>query len=89
MSGGSSFNEVFLTDVRLPDDLRLGAVGDGWRVALTCLGFERDHSGGSGGSQVGGGYRQLIALARHLGAPTSPSCAGRWSTSTSSIGSRC
>ena len=45
MSGGSSFNEVFLTDVRLPDDLRLGGVGDGWRVALTCLGFERDHSG--------------------------------------------
>jgi alkylation response protein AidB-like acyl-CoA dehydrogenase len=72
MSGGSSFNEVFLTDVRLPDDLRLGAVGDGWRVALTCLGFERDHSGGSGGSQVGGGYRQLIALARHLGRTDEP-----------------
>jgi len=72
MSGGSSFNEVFLGDVRLPDDLRLGPVGDGWRVALTCLGFERDHSGGSGGSQVGGGYRQLIALARHLGRTDEP-----------------
>ena len=40
--------------------------------SLTCLGFERDHSGGSGGSQVGGGYRQLIALARHLGRTDEP-----------------
>jgi alkylation response protein AidB-like acyl-CoA dehydrogenase len=66
MSGGSSFNEVFLTDVRLPDDLRLGGVGDGWRVALTCLGFERDHSGGGGGGHVGGRYEQVLALAHHL-----------------------
>ena len=48
MSGGSSFNEVFFTDVRVPDRLRLGPVGDGWQVALTTLGFERDHSAGSG-----------------------------------------
>ena len=31
MSGGSSFNEVFFTDVRLPDSMRLGDEGDGWR----------------------------------------------------------
>lgn len=65
MSGGSNFNEVFLSDVRVPDDLRLGGVGEGWRVALTCLGFERDHSGGGGG-RVGGGFRQLLATARHF-----------------------
>lgn len=70
MSGGANFNEVFLTDVRLPDDLRLGAVGDGWRVALTCLGFERDHSGGGG--HVGGGWRQVLATARHFGATGDP-----------------
>src|SRR5207247_829157 len=40
MSGGASFNEVFLSDVRIPDSLRLGAQGDGWTVALTTLGFE-------------------------------------------------
>jgi len=66
MSGGANFNEVFLNDIRLPDDLRLGPVGDGWRVALTCLGFERDHSGGGGGHS-GGGFKRLVALAKHLG----------------------
>ena len=34
MSGGASFNEVFFTDVRVPDSMRLGGVGEGWRVAL-------------------------------------------------------
>ena len=60
MSGGSSFNEVFFTDVRVPDSMRLGDEGDGWRVALTTLGFERDHSDASGGSRVGGGWQQVL-----------------------------
>ena len=68
MSGGANFNEVFLTDVRLNDEEhRLGPVGEGWRVALTCLGFERDHSGGTGGGgHVGGGFRAVLAAARHF-----------------------
>jgi acyl-CoA dehydrogenase len=41
MDGDSEFNEVFLTDVRVPDDQRLGAVGGGWKVALTTLMHER------------------------------------------------
>ncbi len=40
-SGESDFNEVFLTDVRIPDHYRLGAVGEGWRVAMTTLMNER------------------------------------------------
>ena len=72
MSGGANFNEVFLTDVRLPDSLRLGPVGEGWRVALTCLGFERDHSGGGGGGHAGGGYRQVLAAAEHFGLTADP-----------------
>ena len=41
MSGGSNFNEVFFTDLRLPDAQRLGAVGQGWKVAITTLMNER------------------------------------------------
>ncbi|HEY3695584.1 acyl-CoA dehydrogenase family protein [Phenylobacterium sp.] len=41
MSGGSGFNEVFFTDVRVPDSQRLGAVDDGWRVSLVTLMNER------------------------------------------------
>ena len=69
MSGGSSFNEVFFADVRVPDAHRLGAVGEGWQVALATLGFERRSSGsGRGMSTVGGSFQQLLALARWLGA---------------------
>jgi alkylation response protein AidB-like acyl-CoA dehydrogenase len=48
MSGGADFNEVFLTDVRVPDDHRLGEVNGGWRVALTTLMNERATVGGEG-----------------------------------------
>lgn len=74
MSGGSSFNEVFFNDVRIPDSMRLGPEGEGWKVALTTLGFERDHSGdgGGGGSRVGGSWRQLIATARAMGVTNDP-----------------
>ncbi|MGY9055819.1 MAG: acyl-CoA dehydrogenase family protein [Alphaproteobacteria bacterium] len=41
ISGTSNFNEVFFEDVRVPDSQRLGAVGEGWRVALTTLMNER------------------------------------------------
>ena len=73
MSGGASFTEVFLTDVRVPDSMRLGPVGEGWKVALTTLGFERDHSdGGGGGERVGGSWRQLIATAKAMGVTDQP-----------------
>ena len=41
ISGASHFNEVFFKDVRVPDSQRLGAVGEGWQVALTTLMNER------------------------------------------------
>ena len=41
MTGEAEFNEVYFTDVRIPDAMRLGEVGDGWRVAITTLMNER------------------------------------------------
>jgi alkylation response protein AidB-like acyl-CoA dehydrogenase len=41
MTGNAEFNEVYFTDVRLPDMLRIGDVGGGWGVALTTLNNER------------------------------------------------
>ncbi len=41
VNGQSGFNEVYFTDVRIPDSQRLGKVGDGWNVSLTTLMNER------------------------------------------------
>lgn len=70
MTGGSSFNEVFFTDVRVPDADRLGGIGEGWRVALTTLGYERGSFEGPAGSDAT--MRRLIGLARHVGREGSP-----------------
>jgi len=64
MSGGADFNEVFFTDVRVPDAWRLGEVGDGWKVALTTLMHERLAVGGK--PRHSPDYNTLIDLARRI-----------------------
>jgi alkylation response protein AidB-like acyl-CoA dehydrogenase len=71
MTGGAAFNEVFLTDVRVPDALRLGEAGEGWKVALATLSFERAASA-RGVGRVGGSYGRLLSLARYLGVTGDP-----------------
>ena len=57
-NGQSGFNEVYFTDVRIPDAQRLGAVGDGWKVSLTTLMNERL----SIGSGMSTGFPELFEL---------------------------
>ena len=63
MSGASGFNEVYFTDVRVPDAQRLGEVGQGWQVALTTLMNERAAIGGGGG---GAGFKSAMKLASEV-----------------------
>ena len=56
LTGGSEFNEVFFTGARTAADLVVGEPGDGWRVAMGLLGFER-------GVSI---LAQLVGFAREL-----------------------
>ena len=68
MSGGSEFNEVYFTDVRVKDSQRLGEPGQGWQVALVTLMNERLAVGGSAGPN----YAEIMNLARDLPAGNGP-----------------
>ena len=63
-SGASGFNEIFFTDVKIPDSQRVGEVGQGWQVALTTLMHERLAVGGGQGGGID--VAQLMQLARTL-----------------------
>ena len=68
ISGDSNFNEVYFTDVRIPDAQRLGAVGQGWQVSITTLMNERLAVGNAGGAD----FDEALSLAHEVkidGAP--------------------
>jgi len=54
MTGEAEFNEVYMTEVRVPDSDRIGEVGEGWRVAMTTLMNERTTIGGGSGPPARG-----------------------------------
>ena len=63
ITGEAEFNEVYMTDVRVPDSHRIGEEGEGWRAALTTLMNERTAIGGGGGGgprRGGGAIGQLV-----------------------------
>ncbi len=69
MTGGADFNEVFLTDVPVSDDHRLGEIDGGWTVALTTLMNERATVGSEGAGPVAGALDpdRLAAVLRATG----------------------
>jgi len=62
MSGASGFNEVFFTDLRIPDSQRLGAGDDGWKVSLVTLMNERLSIGAGSAAD----YSAFMDLARQV-----------------------
>ncbi|MCH7743801.1 MAG: acyl-CoA dehydrogenase family protein [Proteobacteria bacterium] len=69
ISGGANFNEVYFTDVRIPDSQRLGAVGQGWQVAITTLMNERASIGSGGG---GVNFKSVFKLAQSVNIDDEP-----------------
>jgi alkylation response protein AidB-like acyl-CoA dehydrogenase len=69
ITGDAEFNEVFFDEVRIPDSMRLGPEGDGWRVGITTLMNERVSLSGAGsvGGDAVGGSPVTQLLARHRG----------------------
>jgi alkylation response protein AidB-like acyl-CoA dehydrogenase len=72
MSGGSEFNEVFFTDVRIPDSQRLGPVDEGWKVSLVTLMNERNSVGGT----MGVAWPEFMAFARETPGASTPTALG-------------
>jgi alkylation response protein AidB-like acyl-CoA dehydrogenase len=67
ITGEAEFNEVYMTDVRIPDSERLGEVGEGWRVALTTLMNERVAIGGQVPTRGGGFIGELMKVWAKVG----------------------
>jgi alkylation response protein AidB-like acyl-CoA dehydrogenase len=67
MTGETGFNEVLFEDLRVPDRMRVDAVGKGWTVAMTTLLHERgaaESAGGGGGESIESRIESLVDLAR-------------------------
>ena len=72
MGGEVDFNEVYFTNARCPKDNVLGEVDNGWRVAMTLLGFERGEAAATLPIMFRSELERLFDLARENGAAEDP-----------------
>ena len=66
MTGDAEFNEVYFTDVRIPDAERLSPVGEGWRGAIVTLMNERVSIGGGVPTRGGGSIAAALKIWERL-----------------------
>jgi alkylation response protein AidB-like acyl-CoA dehydrogenase len=64
MTGEAEYNEIFMDDVRIPGDMLVGAQGQGWRIAITTLMFERAMGDATMSNVNLRNLKNLVALAR-------------------------
>ena len=72
VDGSAHFNEVFFTNARCPRDAVVGGVNNGWRIAMTTLGFERGTSATTGYRRFQKELDHIIGIARSNGKLTDP-----------------
>ncbi len=72
VDGSAEFNEVYFTDARCPLPNVVGGVNNGWKVAMTTLGFERGSSSTTGHRRFQKELDSIIAAARLRGRTTDP-----------------
>jgi len=70
--GSAEFNEVFFTDARCPKDNVVGGVNNGWKVAMTTLGFERGSSATTSHRRFEKELEDIIDIAKENGAAQQP-----------------
>jgi alkylation response protein AidB-like acyl-CoA dehydrogenase len=67
VDGSAEFNEVFFTNARCPKDNVVGGVNNGWKVAMTTLGFERGSSSTTGYRRFLKEWESIVTEARRVG----------------------
>ena len=85
IDSSAEFNEVFFTNVRCPKDNVIGGVNNGWKVAMTTLGFERGTSATTGHRRFQKEFDEIVKAARERGKDQDPLVRQRLARSWSNI----
>jgi hypothetical protein len=85
IDASAEFNEVFFTNVRCPKGNVIGGVNNGWKVAMTTLGFERGTSATTGHRRFLKEFNEILDLARERGLNDDPLFRQRLARSWSKI----